>query len=346
MIIFIYGEDSFRSARKVKELKNKFLSEVDKSGNSLSMLDGSDADMRKINEKVSTSSLLAKKRMIIIENIFSNKNILEEALEYFKNKEESDNIIIFRENILKTKRKGQKIDILKVDSSGREKPLTKKESQFYKFLSSQKFVQEFKTLSNLELSSWIKKEVEEKGGKISLRAVQTMIGLIGDDLWQIDREINKLINYKSGQNPKLTEGGEPDHIDVADVEEMVRGNFDENIFALTDAISIRNRAQATKLLEEQYSAGLTDSYLINMIIRQIKILLQIRQALDQGHSSRKIISELHLHPFIVQKGINQVRNFNLETLKRILEKLIEVDYQMKTGRAEAKLLLNLLIGKI
>lgn len=332
--------------RKVKELKDKFLSEVDKSGNSLSVLDGKDADIKKINETAGAPSLLAKKRMIVIEDIFSNKSIIPEALEYFKEKEASDNIIIFRENTLKTKKKGKGDEVLKIDSSGRERPLAKKESEFFKFLSRQKFVQEFKTLSNLAFASWVKREVEERRGRISGRAIQTLISLIGNDLWQIDREINKLINYKSGQNPKLTNGGSPDHIDTVDVEEMVRGNFDENIFALTDAISTRNKAQATKLLEDQYGAGLTDSYLINMIIRQIKILLQIRQALDQGHSSRKIISELHLHPFIVQKGINQVRNFNLETLKRILKKLIEIDYQMKTGRAEARLLLNLLISKI
>lgn len=346
MIIFIYGEDSFSSGRKIKELKDKFISEVDKSGNSLSALDGKEADMKKINEMVGASSLLAKKRMIIIENIFSNKGVVPEALEYFKEKESGDNIIIFRENTLKTKRKGKNQEILKIDSSGREKPLSKKEKELFDFLASQKFVQEFKTLPNLNLAAWIKKEVEEREGKISGQAIQALIGLIGNDLWQIDREINKLINYKSGQNPKLTKGGEPDYIDVADVEEMVRGSFDENIFALTDAISTRNRAQATKLLEEQYGAGLSDSYLISMIIRQIKILLQIRQALDQGYSSRKIISSLGLHPFIVQKGINQVRNFNLETLKKMLEKLTEIDYQMKTGRAEARLLLNLLISKI
>jgi len=49
--------------------------------------------------------------------------------------------------------------------------------------------------------------------------------------------------------PGLTEGGVVD-IDVSDVEELVKGKFDEDIFALTDAISARNKALAIKLLEE------------------------------------------------------------------------------------------------
>jgi len=127
---------------------------------------------------------------------------------------------------------------------------------------------------------------------------------------------------------------------------LVRGNFDENIFALTDAISNKNNSLAAKLLEEQIEAGLADAYLINMIIRQFRILLQIRQALDSGQSSRQMISALRLHPFIVQKGINQVRRFDLDSLKNILSKLVEIDFKMKTGQADARTMLNLLIARI
>ncbi len=83
-----------------------------------------------------------------------------------------------------------------------------------------------------------------------------------------------------------------------------------------------------------------------MIIRQFKILLQIRQSLDSGLTTRKIMSTLKLHPFIIQKGINQVRNFSLINLKNTLNKLIEIDYLMKTGQAEAKIMLNLFAFKI
>ncbi len=355
MIIFIYGEDDFRSKRKIKELKDKFIKDVDAFGNSFDFLNGVDLDMKKINEKTAAPSLLSPKRMIVIENIFSNKNkdFLVDALEYFKKKDEGggDNIIIFCENNIKAKKNtpiGSKDskNIVKVDASGREKALLKKEKELFDFLVGQKFVQEFRALNNFELTTWIKNEIEICGGKISQRAIGTLSFLIGGDLWQIDREINKLINYKKGKIAKLTEGGKPAHIDTEDVEELVKGSFDENIFALTDAISAKNKREALRLLEEQYEAGLSDSHLINMIIRQIKILMKIRSALDLGATSRKMTTDLHLHPFIIQKGINQARNFTLNNLKSILDKLIKIDYQMKTGKAEARLLLNLLISKI
>ena len=382
MIIFFYGEDDFRAKKKLGELKGKFLREIDKSGGSIEYLDGKTADLKEINEKAATASLLASKRMIIIEDIFSNrdKELLPEITEYFRAKEKNkwDNIVIFCDNSIKSKRKMGGMEIVKADSEGRDKPLGKKEKELFDFLANpssklgagQKFAQEFKKLNNSELSSWIKKEVETRGGEISARAIQVLIGLIGYDLWQIDREIDKLINFKSGGRPSLLlsekmiaeEAGEvPESplsrgvvppwrergvlIEPEDVEELVKGNFDDNIFALTDAIGARNKSLAVKLLEEQFELGANEIYLLTMIIRQIKIILQVRQALDIGHSSRQIISELKLNPYVAQKAIEQARHFSLAALKIIFGKLIEIDYQIKTGQGEPQVLLNLFIAK-
>ncbi|HTW96727.1 MAG TPA: hypothetical protein VMD74_03690 [Candidatus Methylomirabilis sp.] len=370
MIIFLYGEDDFRAKKKLGELKDKFLREVDKSGGSIEYLDGKNADLKEINEKAATASLLASKRMIIIEDIFSNKNkeLLPEVAEYFRAKEKNkwDNIVIFCDNSIKSKRKFGGEEIVKADKEGRDKPLGKKEKELFDFLARQKFAQEFKKLNNSELSAWIKKEVESRGGAISLRAIQTIIGLIGYDLWQIDREIDKLINFKSGENPSLLRaegadkkfpspggvaapggrGGFPLTIEPADVEELVKGNFDDNIFALTDAIGARDKALAAKLLEEQFELGANEIYLLTMITRQIKIILQVRQALDLGQTSRQMITELKLNPFVVQKAIEQARHFSLTALKIIFAKLLEVDYKIKTGQGEPAVLLDLLVGKL
>jgi DNA polymerase-3 subunit delta len=338
MIIFIYGEDTFRSRQKLKELKNKFTKELDPSENNLTALDGKNITIKEIGDSFGARSLLSKKRMIIIENIFSakNKKIFEEINDYLKKIKagESDNIVIFWEDSIKTKMTGSKKIALSLDSSGKETPLPKNKQLLFNFLAKQPYTQEFKPLSNAETSVWINKKSNECKISISGQAIQTLISLAGNDLWQINNEINKLASYKK------------DKIETEDIEKLTKGGVDENIFALTDAISSRNKKLAIKLLGEQYEAGLTDSYLINMITRQFKILLQIRQALDSRFTSQKIVSSLKLHPFVAQKGINQVRNFNLAILKNILNQLIEIDYLIKTGKGDAKILLNLFIQKI
>lgn len=350
MIIFLYGEDTFSGQQKIKEFKEKFIREIDPTESSLVLLDGSTTRLDEINEKISSGSLLTSKRMIVIDNLFLNKSkdILNEVLDLLKSKKNvlDDNILIFWEPRIKIKKTAARETPQFVDASGREKALTKKQSAIFSFLKKEKFVQELKLLSNTEAANWVKKRIAERDGDITQRAAQTLVSLVGSDLWQLHNEIEKLVNYKLGLIPKLTEGGKPTTIEERDVEKLVRGSFDENIFALTDALSSRNKGMALKLLEEQLEAGLTDSYLINMIMRQFKILLQIREAMDQGWTSRKIISYLKLHPFVVQKGMNQVKNFELNTLKGIINQLIKIDYSMKVGAGDVRVMLGLLISKI
>lgn len=323
MIIFFYGQDTFRSHQKLQELKDKFRRDVDSGGHGLVTISGESADAKKINESIGSSSLFTKKMMVVIENIFSNKqqSIFSWLVEYLENLEKNsgnDNIIVFCD-----------------EEDGTDKSFPKYKKVLWDFLIKQKFVQEFSSLPAQKLSTWVREEVEKRNGKMSMSAASAMVGLTNGDLWQIDNEINKLIGYKAGQM-----------IEAHDVEAMVKGKYDENIFALTDAIGNRNKALATKLLNDELSAGAAEQYVFSMVVRQFRIMLQIREALDAGLTSRKISSTLKLHPFVVQKGMTQVRNFSAIYLRRVYEHLAEIDYFSKTGQRDLRTMLDLMIVKM
>jgi len=350
MIIFLYGEDDFRAKKKLSELKGKFIKEVDRSGGSLDWVDGEKCSLREINEKSSGGSLLAPKRMVVIENVFrtKTKDFLPQVLEYFQAKEKTgnDNIIVFLENFLKTKKKYGSEETVKLDADGREKPLNKAEKQLFDFLSGTKIKQEFKKLSNLDLSAWIRGETERRGGRIGNKAAIALISVTAGDMWQIDREIDKLINYKRGQSPAMIGEGAPPEIDENDVAELVKGPFEDNIFALTDAIASRNRVLSVKLLEEEFLSGSNEIYILSMVVRQVKIVLQVRAGLDEGKNPRSIASELKLNSYVVGKAADQARNYRLEDLKRALSDLVEIDRRSKTGAGDAGTLLCLFVAKL
>jgi len=327
MIIFLYGDDTFRSRRKLNEMKDRFVREVDKTGGGLTVIDGSKADMKEINEAAAPSSLFSQKRMVVIENIFAQKSktLMDELDVYLKQIKNQDNIIIFWDQI-----SGEKMG----------------KNKLFSTLAKEKFVQCFKSLSNTEATNWARSEIHARGAKITQQSAFLLTSLFGSDLWQLNNEINKLINYKRAKNQDLGLKEPEIIIENADIEELSRGNVDENIFALTDAISNKNKPKALELLEKEISAGVTDVYLLAMIVRQIKILMQVRQALDHGHSSRKIVSELKLHPFVVQKSMGQVRNFNFPILKNMLKELINSDMKLKTGQGDLKSELSLMIARM
>jgi len=344
MIIFFYGQDSYSSRLKLNELKDKYLREVDKLGSGLNVIAGAKATFGEIAAAISPSSLLSKKRLIIIEDIFASKDaaIFEPLPEYLKNKQPDDNIVIFWEsNLIIKKFKGKPAAML-LDSSGKDKPLNKKQSELYKFLSGQKYAFSFNLLSNTQLANWVRKQAAARGGKISAKAADTLVGLVGSDGWQISNELDKLLNYKAAG--KLTAGEV--EIDIQDVQNLVQGNFSENIFALTDALSLKNKALAARLLGERIEAGLPGSYLLNMFTRQFRILLQIKQALESGSSQRQLAGQLKLHPFVAQKGVEQAHHFTLPVLKNILSRLVEIDFKVKSGRGDYLTGLNMLIARL
>ncbi|MBU0722252.1 DNA polymerase III subunit delta [Patescibacteria group bacterium] len=344
MIIFLYGQDNFRSRLKLNELKNKYLREIDKLGSGLKIINGAKASFSEITAAISPSSLLSKKRLIIIEDVFINKDklIFENLSEYFKNKKQDDNIIIVWESNIKTKKFKNVLAPMLLDSSGKEKPLLKKQTEFFKFLSSQKYSYNFNLLSNTESADWVKRQTALRGGKIRAKAAEMLVSLVGPDGWQINNELDKLLSYKAAG--ALTQAEV--HIEIEDVQNLVRGNFSENIFALTDALSVKNKSLAIKLLDEQIEAGLSDGYLLNMFVRQFRILLQIKQALESGLNQRQIAGKLKLHPFVAQKGLEQTRHFTLPILKNILSQLVKIDYQVKSGQSDYLTGLNMLIASL
>lgn len=329
MIIFLYGEDTFRSRKKLNELKGKFVKDVDSGDSSLSVLDGERVEFEKINNALGASSLFSKKRMLVIEKLFANKSktVIDSSYEYVKIKklsEVDDIILIFWEDRASQPKLGSKL---------------------WRMLKSEKYVQEFKLLSNTEAANWVKSEAGKNGASITLQSALKLVGLVGSDLWSLNNELQKLIAFKGAKQDSLVAGGSVEIVDD-DINRLVRGQVDENIFALTDAIGNKNKALALKLFEQEIEAGIAEVQIMHMIVRQFRILLQIRSALDEGLTQKKILNQLKLHPFVLQKGMAQARNYELTKLKEIFFELVLIDSQIKTGKQDVLTAISLMIAKI
>jgi DNA polymerase-3 subunit delta len=320
MIIYLYGQDDFRIHQDLQTIKNKFLKQVDQSGLNFSYLDGSDLKIDQFRQAVLVSGFLAKKRMVVIKNLLTtgrDENLITEILTNFKKLEQQEDVVIIfiQTDELKNIRTQAKKDLLN------------------KLVKSQ-YAKEFKLFKNKDLINWIKKEISQLKAKIEPTAIELLINYLGNDLWKINNEIHKLVAYKSGQI-----------IQSVDVELMVKADLDENIFNLTDAIANQNKKQALKLIQQQ----LTDSgawlRILNMISYQFRNLIILKSYLNEhGYSNQYgLAKELGLHPFIIQKSLNQVDKYSLPQLKKTYHQLLEIDLQMKTKSLNPEVLLDKLV---
>jgi DNA polymerase-3 subunit delta len=332
MIIFLYGEESFLSAQKLKDLKNKFLQKVDPSGANYLVVDGAKTNLRQIHDHLSSGVLLAKKRMVVIKNLSDNQSSslfkkLPQTLKPYQDINDPNVIVI-------------------IENKSERDLLAKFKKPLFELLKTQPYTQHNKRLTSPQLNAWIQNYLRQRNTTINFQALELLKIFLGNDLWQISAELNKLIHYKTSQLKKEKQTSKNIIvIQKEDVENLIAASAEVSIFALTDAIGTKNQTQAFRLLEKHLVSGVNEQYLLTMIIRQFRILLQIKESIEDGLTSQQIISQLKLHPFVAQKGVMQSRRFTVEKLKQIITELIKIDYQLKQGLTNFSSALNLLFLK-
>jgi DNA polymerase-3 subunit delta len=117
-----------------------------------------------------------------------------------------------------------------------------------------------------------------------------------------------------------------------------------NVFEMVDALGRRDGEQALKLLHRLLEDGEHPLRLFGMIVRQFRIMIQVKDLAERGVSPKKIGAQLGLHPFVAKKGRQQSQNFSMEQLETVYHELMETDLAIKTGQMDPVLALDMLIA--
>jgi DNA polymerase-3 subunit delta len=195
-----------------------------------------------------------------------------------------------------------------------------------------KFVQQFDQPKERELPGWIHRRVRGKEGTISGEAVTLLAALVGNDLRLLDQEIEKLLLY-AGERQVTSE----------DVRALVSRARETSIFDLVDCVGRRDAAESLRLLHLMLEDGEHPLYLLTMLARQVRILIQVSDLREQRLAENEMASRLKLHPYVVKKGLAQARNFTLAQLAAAHRRVVETDWAIKTGKMEDVLALDLLV---
>jgi DNA polymerase III subunit delta len=321
MIIFLYGEDEFRSNRKLAEIKQKFL-EKNKEGGTLFVFDFAENDTKAdtLLMNLASGGLFSGKKLAIIKNICQSVAAADnqELLAYLKKKEKentNDITLVFWEK--------EKID---------------KKLKLAKFLLEKSKKQEFANIFGAKITSWIAAEVQGKGAgdvSISRGAAEKLAVYVGNDLALLSKEVEKLASYKNK--------GE---ISESDVELLVKSKIDSDIFKTIDALSRGDKKNAVKLLHNHLAAGEDPFYLLSMYFFQFRNLLKVKPLAEKNMSQQEIATKLKIHPFVAKKSVEQGRNFSLNGLKSLYKKLCDIDAGTKSGKIEIELALDKFVASV
>jgi len=188
---------------------------------------------------------------------------------------------------------------------------------------------------------WISQRARsEYDAEIRPLAAKAIAAVIGDDLLRADNELHKLVCYVDGER----EIGEDD---VAALTPYVP---EANVFEMVDALALGDGARALELVQRSLRHDPKDPgfRLFTLIVRQFRLLLMTRDHLDRGGGSAggNIAGALGVHPFVAGKLATQARRFRIDQLDLIMKRLQRYDQDMKTGRIEPRLALELLVTSL
>ena len=197
-------------------------------------------------------------------------------------------------------------------------------------------VREFPSLKGAALRQWIERRVKQEGGSISPEAVRLLASLVGENLWVLASEIDKLISYTLQQA-----------IDVEDVEAVVSYAREGNVFAMVDALLERRASTAASLLHQLLQEGAPAPYLIFMVTRQLRMLVQVKELDLEGLPNSQIKSVLGVtSDYVFGKAVEQAKRYSMRRLGQVYHSLLETDLSIKRGVHGGELALDLLVAEL
>lgn len=325
-----WKDQSFSQSEKISKLRSALMGSSLFSNDKLVIIKNSLFSLAKTGVNFSESDISESEQTKLVHNLKSELCSENLILKYFKDIQDGIKIFFIEENLDKRKKiykelvKLEKLEIVSM--------------------------REFLVPTETQFENWIKNRIEKRGGKISKEALNNFAIILGKglaqkdrsgkvsqsyNLWETSNEIEKLLDYCDGNEIKEN-----------DIGLLVKSKVDMNIFNLIDSISSKNKSKAVLSLNRQIQEGLNENYILTMFVYQFRNLIKIKSLLDQGLPNNEIISQTKMHPYVVQKSIQQCQRFEIETLKKIYQKLFDADLAIKSGKIKPRLALDLLVVSI
>ena len=303
-VYFLYGEEDFNIEAEIAKLKQG----LDKNFLEMSFKTYDNPKFPDLISIMRSQPMMFGKMLIVINCLdyfsktFDDKQIkeIESAIE--GNNENLD--IVFVANLPRDG--GKKLDSRK---------------KFFKLLAKQnaKECAAIPTYKTAELEDWVRKQAKSKSLKINPDAITALIYQVGNNLRQLDGELEKL---------KLM--CYPDKVATKEmVKEICISN--EDLFAFSDFLMQGEKDKALyeyrKLLEKKYPLEILAT-LQTMLHRWILL-----KAKSSEMGTFELARMTGQHEYVVKLTLQKLKKANLKDLVALKKRLTDAEFRIKSGQS-------------
>ena len=333
VVYVFYGQDTPTLKEKLADFYTIALSDLSIADLNITRLDGSSVQLNDIGSTAGALPFLADTRLVVVENLTDSANgraIIEQLPSLFTDLPSWARVLFIEKDLEGPLSKG---------ATGESSRMTARRPALKKLINIVEADPRGKVLAfdmPKNPARWIQNRAVYHQATIEPRAASLLAQRVGKSLELADMELMKLATYTNGERP----------ISIEDVQLLTPYTPEAGIFKMVDALGQRRGDTALALLRKLLDENNAPLMIFGMIIRQFRLLIQMKEQLEQGHKPASAGKIIRVHRFVADKLAEQSRSYSLETLERIYRHLLKIDLEIKTGNTQPELALETLITRL
>jgi len=312
----LYGSETFLSGEFIRFLKGKILDKELEEFN-LHIFDLNETPIQDVIQEAETLPFMGEKRLIIGRNAL----FLSGAKQTGGVQHQLDALQNYIQQPLDTTVLVLVAEIEKLDER----------KKIVKLLQKHSTMVAFSPLKESELLSWIHRRAQKLNAPIKDEAANLLQQMVGNDLRTLHQELEKMASYVGVQG----------HITEDVVYQLASRTLEQDIFSLVERVIQLDMTHAMRIFYDLLKNKEEPLTILSLLVRQFRLILQVKILLSKGYTQGQIASQLGVHPYPVKLAADKVRNFSEQGLRNVLAYLAEEDYRIKSGKIDKKLSLEL-----
>lgn len=305
-VYLLMGEEVYLRDQYRRKLREALLDPEDTMNGSF--FEGKSTDPKAVIDLAETMPFFAERRVIELRDSGFAKNTCAELADYIPDIPESTCLILTESEV-------------------------DKRSRVYKAVKKCGRVVEFGRQDQRTLTRWVLGILEKEGRSITEETMHAFLGRTGGDMENIDRELEKLLCYTAGRRVITTE----------DVENICTEQTENRIFDMIQAVTARNQKRALELYADLLAMKEPPVKILILIERQFHQLLLLKELAGRGMERGELAKAAGIPPFALGKYTAQCRFYTKEQLRQAVEDCVDAEEQVKTGKMDGQLSVELLI---
>ena len=213
-----------------------------------------------------------------------------------------------------------------------------KRSKAYKWIKKNGYVAEFMKKDQKEktLLTFLARILAREKKQIREEDARYILNLVGDDLYQIRNEADKLIAYL----------GEETIVSREAIEQVISEQIQDKIFDMVTAIAQKDQSRALSYYNDLLLLKEPVMHILYLIVRQYRILLLLKSANAGRKSEAEMARIAGIPPFTVRRYGSQLRLYSQEELEYSLSQAVKLEEEIKTGILPDQIGLEMLLIRL